>query len=284
LEDKGVEDKGVQLVIFGGYGLASVYLFRDLVTMLQERFPSFGISVIDIPGAGGHPWNMRAAEGNEIEGCISDTLLAVLEESNRDVIVVTFSTAGLFLRSALMKLQEGGFKLQRIIGVSFISLPLGVRRPENEVLAKVVNFIERYGPTRPIAHLGDFIWIKVSTRRPDRRTPPKLNNIPQTEWYPLRATSTIISQGLRVRSSSLLPENLSTVPQLVIHGTRDGKCPPGPVWILVDHFNATGQRLQKLELPHSGHAIPLGKDAALFEQEFVQWCELLLSCRTTERT
>lgn len=275
-------DNGGQLLILGGYGLSCVYLFQDLVTLLQERLPGFGISVADIPGAGGHPRNMRAAEGDAIEDCISDTLGSVLKESNRDIIIVTFSTAGLFLRPALIKLQQDGFDIERIIGVSVISLPLGVRRPENEMLARVVDLVERYGPTRPIAHIGDFIWIKVSTRRPDSHTPPRLATIPHTAWYPLRATATIIAQGLKLRDSSLLPDSLRTIPQFVIHGARDGKCPSGPVWALVSRLISEGQTIRKLELPNSGHAIPLGKDITLFESEFLQWCETIVASRCAE--
>jgi len=276
------EGKGIKIVVLGGYGLATVYLFQELVALLQERFPGIGITVVDIPGGGGHPRNMRAAEGDEIEKCISDTIISTLRETNCDIIVVAFSTSGLFLRPALMTLESRGFDLQRIIGVSIISLPLGVRRPENEVLARVVDFVERYGPTRPVAHLGDFIWIKVATRRPDGHIPPKLNNIPHTEWYPLRATATIIAQGLKRRDSSLVPESLGAIPQLVIHGARDGKCPPRPVWDLVDILTENGQNVEKIELPHSANAVPLGKDESLFQEKFVQWCETVLEDRTVQ--
>jgi pimeloyl-ACP methyl ester carboxylesterase len=225
---------------------------------------------------------MRAAEDDEIENCIADTLTSSLKETDRDIIVITFSTAGLFLKPALVTIANQGLDLNRIIGVSAISLPLGVRRPENEVLARLVEFVEHYGPTKPIAHIGDYIWIKIAARRPEGNTPTKLNDIPQTEWYPLRATATIIAQGLKLRDSSLLPASLSTTPQLVIHGSRDGKCPPGPVWKLVETLIANGHRIQQLELPGSGHAVPLGKDAALFEEKFIKWCETVLRNQNLE--
>jgi pimeloyl-ACP methyl ester carboxylesterase len=238
------------VLILGGFGLSTVYLFRSLAERLAQH--GYGASIRNLVGSRGDYDELRRVTAEDFFEDITTTLET--SRGSRPMTVIAFSTSALVVPLILAERPDLSPD-----GLILISTPLGVR---DRLFQTLGPFIAYTCPPR-VKPIFELLWFRGRGRRVLK---PEIEKLPQFHWLGARATSELVP--LQDRFKSLAP-CFPSVRTLFLHGTRDGKCSTD---LIREYVERVAQPSTTLEVIDGGrHTMSVGSDAAAMENAVIRF-------------
>jgi pimeloyl-ACP methyl ester carboxylesterase len=256
-------DPARTLILFGGFGVSSSYVFEEIAQQTSERL-SARIIMANLDGNDGKFASLQWTDAAKMRLKARSLVEDVLKTCTAPPIVGGFSTGSLL--AASLKADFGS----AIGGSIMLSTPLKMKNKLHQGLMRFGYSTFYSYLTYPSFWWWRFFWIRTPGKVSDTMT-ERQRLMPQLEWTPGASTCGLIRLQRDARAAISGKMRRTPAPLLVMHGKRDGKAPWRDSQWIVDQLK--GPQTTSVLMEDSGHTITLGREKDTFNRTMLTWLE-----------